>query len=144
MPLSHKVRRIDSSDERGFTLVELLVVMVILGVLAAVAIAAFTNQRTKAQDAEAKVYANAAATALQVWEQDHDTFAGADQAGLGRIERALLRARGLAVNGDRTTFEVSVDSAAGGSFTVELLPSGDLVRGCTEAGSGGCPDDGRW
>jgi prepilin-type N-terminal cleavage/methylation domain-containing protein len=137
-------RRIDPADEGGFTLVELLVVILIIGVLASVAIASYTSQRYKAQDAEAKVYANAAVTALDVWEQDHETFAGADQAGLGRIERSLLRARGLVVNGDRNTFEVSVDSVAGGTFTVELLPSGDVVRSCTDPGRGGCPDDGLW
>jgi prepilin-type N-terminal cleavage/methylation domain-containing protein len=138
------VRRLDPSGERGFTLVELLVVMVIMGVLATIAIAAYTSQRSKAQDAEAKVYADAAAKALLVWEQQHDTFAGADQAGLARIEQSLGTARGMEVDGDRSTFAVSIASVADGRFVVALLDTGELVRTCTNAGRGGCPDDGSW
>ncbi len=47
----------DESDQ-GFTLVELLVVMIIIGILAAVAIPVFLNQRNSGYDAGAKADAH--------------------------------------------------------------------------------------
>ena len=50
--------------DAGFTLVELLVVMVVLAILAAVAIPVFLNQRNKAWDTDAKSVMRTASLAL--------------------------------------------------------------------------------
>ena len=66
-----KLRQRMASEESGFTLVELLVVMLIIGLLAAIAIPAFFNQRNKAYDANAKEQARTAETAMETYATDN-------------------------------------------------------------------------
>jgi type IV pilus assembly protein PilA len=59
----------NKKSEKGFTLVELLVVIIIIGILAVIALPNFLNQSAKAKQAEAKQYIgaiNRVQTALRV------------------------------------------------------------------------------
>jgi type IV pilus assembly protein PilA len=128
--------RLSGSD--GFTLVELLVVILIVGILAAIAVPIFLDQRGKGQDADAKVYAATAAKTMVVWGNEHGGYGTATEAGLVRIEPALAHARGLDVSGDAHSFTVTVDSVGGGSFTVRRSDGDGETRTCTDPGHGGC------
>jgi len=59
----------------GFTLVELLVVVVIIGILAAIALPSFLSQTAKAKQAEARTYLGSWAKAQKAFRTDNSQFA---------------------------------------------------------------------
>jgi prepilin-type N-terminal cleavage/methylation domain-containing protein len=131
------------NGERGFTMIEILVVLLIIAVLAMIAIPLFVNQRSKAHDAEAKTAVTVAAGAMEVYHQDHNTFAGADVAALVDIEPSLAQAPGLDVDADDAGYTLSAKSKSNVQYTMEHTLT-TTERTCQPAGHGGCPDAGTW
>jgi type IV pilus assembly protein PilA len=121
--------------EGGFTLVELLIVIVIVVILATIAIPVFLGERQKAQDAACKSLVRNAASVIETGYVDARTFAttviGMRAADLKAIEPSMTfvvrgtaattptadaSARTVNYTGTATTYSIGARSASGKTF----------------------------
>jgi type IV pilus assembly protein PilA len=138
-------------SESGFTLLEILVVVMVLGVLAAIALPAFLSQQGKGKDASAKSDARNLASAVVACRHGESSYEDCDTA-------AELRGEAQAYDWGTGAGQVSVATADTDTFSIEAISKGtsggvhnrftlsreadgSMTRTCT--GSGGC-DDGSW
>jgi type IV pilus assembly protein PilA len=140
--------RLDGKSEGGFTLIELLVVMLILGILAAIALPAFFNQKSKASDAKAKELAHTAQVAVETCATDNsgsysNCGTTANLAALQSIE-PTFPSTGVVVTPTTGAeagkgYSLTVTAQGGNTFTITRATTGALSYSCTTFGKGGCP-----
>jgi prepilin-type N-terminal cleavage/methylation domain-containing protein len=123
--------------ESGFTFVEVLVVCLIVGVLAAIAIAAFASQQAKAVDTSAKVVARAAQSAAETLAVDGSgSYEKVSLAELNRVEPAIAvvpsaaSAYLRAASGGKDEYSVTARAPGGAEYTITRNALGEVTRNC--------------
>jgi type IV pilus assembly protein PilA len=110
-------------SEAGFTLVELLVVIVIIGILTAIALPSFLNQTAKARQTEAKQNIGAVIKGQQLWYSERSNFtAKLDDLALGN---ALQGASGSSST-TRYDYQMTTSSGANTRFMAIVASSIDV------------------
>jgi prepilin-type N-terminal cleavage/methylation domain-containing protein len=131
--------------EGGFTLLELLVVMVVLSTLLAIIIPSFFDQTDKADDADAQSAARVALVAVETWATDNDgSYSGVDAAAIRAIEPTLQSADISLMGVTTDGFTVRSISTGARQFDITREANGELTRSCAPPGAGACRDNGTW
>ncbi len=133
--------RLHWRDERGMSMIELLIVILIVAVLTALAAGIFVAQKRRAEDRRATEAVRTARLAMEVHHHEHDSYA-ATRADLERVEPAIRSVAGLQLSTAAGAYTITVPSTSGrdggGPFTVERRADGELRRSCGNPGHGGC------
>jgi prepilin-type N-terminal cleavage/methylation domain-containing protein len=112
--------------EEGFTLIELMIVIAIIGILAAIAIPQFAAYRVRGFNADAQTHVRNMATALEAYFADNQTY-NATVANLSVYGYTSVSNVPIAPGGAATTYSITA-SHVSGNRTFTLTGPGGVIQ----------------
>ena len=146
--LAHRFR----DEERGFTLIELMVVILLIAILAAIALTTFLGKKDRAEDAQAKSSARNLVTHVEACfstERDFTKCNSSAELPVTGLDYGTGPGQVAVTDAGEHSYEITGFShATDGGQHVFKIARDDLQsaqrRTCTPVGKGGCPQAGIW
>lgn len=110
--------RVSLRNNKGFSLVELMVVVAIIGILAAIAIPNFQRFTAKAKQSEAKSALSSLYTAERAFQAEWQTYAGSFNVVGYKPTGTMRYEHGFAIDFGGTVATLPANYSAAGPFTV--------------------------
>jgi type IV pilus assembly protein PilA len=104
---------INRNNTQGFTLTELLVVVIIIGILSAISLPSYLNLTSSAQQSEARQNISAIMTAQQVWIDEHTS--GVYPSSFDQLALGVVKGSGLLDTSSSSTYDYSISNSTIGS-----------------------------
>ncbi len=108
-----KVSSSDLDCKNGFTIIELLIVIIVIGILSALALPSFMNQARKAKQSEAKIYIGSMNRAQQTTYMESGRF----------TDEISALSLGIETETDSYIYRVTTSSASAFSVVNRAIPS---------------------
>ena len=107
------------TNARGFTLIELMIVVAIIGILVSIAIPGYRRMTCQARQGEAKAGLKALYVAEEAYRGEHDTY-------LAGVEAQLIL-MGFLQSGAKSRYDLEVTAATATTFSATATGLGDMA-----------------